>query len=157
VRAARRVAEQFERRTVTKTYWALVEGTPAGEVGSWHDHLRKVPGEARAEVVDASHADARKALLHYRLRGVQEGRSWLEIELETGRTHQIRIQAASRGHPVVGDALYGSRFAFGPERDHARDRWIGLHARRLAFRHPMTREPVDITAPLPDHWPNWIE
>jgi 23S rRNA pseudouridine1911/1915/1917 synthase len=80
------------------------------------------------------------------------GGTWLEVQLETGRTHQIRIQAASRGHAVVGDSQYGSTLPFGdPELD-IRDRPIALHARHLAFRHPMTPENVDVTAPLPGDW-----
>ncbi|MEM9660622.1 MAG: hypothetical protein AAF961_19830, partial [Planctomycetota bacterium] len=78
--------------------------------------------------------------------------TWLEIELETGRTHQIRVQAASRGHPVVGDSQYGSSATFGPDRLELRDRPIALHARRLGFRHPMTGDSVAVTAPLPHPW-----
>ena len=73
--------------------------------GKWQDYLRKVPDEARAEVVDRNHPDGRIAILHYRVLKTSNGRSLVEIELETGRTHQIRVQAASRGHPIVGDAV----------------------------------------------------
>ena len=156
-RAARRIAEQFERRTVLKTYWALVEGRVSTLEDTWRDYLRKVPGEARAEVVDATHADAKKAVLHYRVLGEDNGRTWLELNLETGRTHQIRIQAASRGLPIVGDQQYGAQQPFGPPSEEPRDRWIALHARRLALRHPMTREAVDVTAPLPAGWPAWAQ
>jgi 23S rRNA pseudouridine1911/1915/1917 synthase len=78
--------------------------------------------------------------------------SWLEIELETGRTHQIRVQGASRGHVVLGDRQYGSTTQFGEQHPELRDRAIALHARQLGFRHPMTGEPVDVTAPLPAAW-----
>lgn len=77
----------------------------------------------------------------------------LEIELETGRTHQIRVQCSSRGLPLLGDELYGSKVPFGPPSADARERVIALHARTLKFRHPMTREPVEVVAPLPTYWP----
>jgi len=78
--------------------------------------------------------------------------SWLEIELETGRTHQIRIQSAARGHPVLGDTLYGSAGTFGPAHEDQRLRAIALHGRSISFRHPMTQEIVSITAPVTDEW-----
>jgi 23S rRNA pseudouridine1911/1915/1917 synthase len=66
--------------------------------------------------------------------------------------HQIRVQAASRGHPIHGDVLYGSRQPFGPPADQPRDRIIALHARSLTFLHPIRYEPVTVTAPLPESW-----
>jgi 23S rRNA-/tRNA-specific pseudouridylate synthase len=76
----------------------------------------------------------------------------LEIQLETGRTHQIRVQCASRGHALLGDELYGSRLRFGPWSDDERERLIALHARELKFRHPQTQQDLAFTAPLPDIW-----
>ncbi|MCA9178320.1 MAG: RluA family pseudouridine synthase [Planctomycetales bacterium] len=152
VRAARRLCEQFETRQVLKLYWALVEGSIPETEGQWHDWVRKIPDVAQAQVVEESHAEAKFASLRFRVIQRREGRTLLEIELETGRTHQIRLQAAHRGHPIVGDSLYGATLPFGPRTDEPRDRWIALHARRLAFRHPMTREPVDVTAPMPAWW-----
>jgi 23S rRNA pseudouridine1911/1915/1917 synthase len=78
--------------------------------------------------------------------------TWLEVELETGRTHQIRVQSASRIHPVVGDAQYGSTRPFGEQFEDERLRAIALHARQLGFNHPMTNEPVDVIAPTPEAW-----
>ena len=77
--------------------------------------MYKVAGEPRAEVVGAGHPEGRHAALHYRVLKTFDWGTWLEIELETGRTHQIRIQAASRGHPVLGDKQYGSTVPFGPQ------------------------------------------
>ena len=151
-RAARRISEQFEGRLIRKTYWCCVEGIVTPESGTWADSLRKVYGQPRAEIVAADHPDARPAVLHYRTLGHTPHGSMLEIELETGRTHQVRIQAASRGHAVLGDAFYGSQIPFGQPFDDERLRAIALHARRLAFRHPMTQEPVDLTAPLSAEW-----
>ncbi|MEX0937984.1 MAG: RluA family pseudouridine synthase [Pirellulales bacterium] len=152
VRAARRLAEQFEARTVRKTYWACVEGQIDPPEGTWKDLIKKRPGEAHADVVNPSDPDGRQAVLHYKsLRHTGWG-SLLEIELETGRMHQVRVQAASRGHPILGDAQYGASLPFGEPFEDTRLRSIALHARELAFQHPMTWEPVSIVAPLPEAW-----
>ena len=152
VRAARRLAEQFEARTVRKTYWAVVEGEISPENGTWTDQLRKIPNQARVEVVGADHPEGRSAVLHFRVLASNGGTSWLEIDLETGRMHQIRVQAASRAHPILGDSQYGAVTSFGPLTDDFRARWIALHARSLEFRHPMTRQLISQTAPLPPPW-----
>jgi len=152
VRAARRLAEQFEARTVRKTYWACVEGDVSPPEATWTDYVRKVPGEPRAEMVAAEAEDARQAVLHYRTLGRSRHGAWLEIRLETGRMHQIRIQVAHRGHAIVGDTLYGAQTRFGAWPDDERQRAIALHGRALAFRHPMTWESVSVTAPLSADW-----
>jgi len=151
-RVTRRLADQFAERSVRKTYWALVEGQVAPAEGTWEDHIRKIPDEARAEVVPEGHREGRPALLHYRILEFSEGISRLEVELKTGRTHQIRVQAAERDHPVLGDALYGSPRPFGPQHEDQRLRAIALHARLLEFTHPRTRETVSATAPVPEYW-----
>jgi 23S rRNA pseudouridine1911/1915/1917 synthase len=152
VRATRRLAEQFEMRTVEKTYWVLVEGHVQPERGTWRDFMRKIPDQARAEIVSAAHPQSRLAILRYQVLRYEDRDSWLEVRLETGRTHQIRVQTASRGHPVLGDWQYGSSRSFGPQADDVRDRWIALHARQLAFDHPKSRERVVVTAALPAIW-----
>jgi len=152
VRAARWLSEQFESRTIEKVYWVCVAGRVMPEAGTWLDTLRKVPGEPMAEVVADDHVEGRPAVLHYRVLGRAAWGTWLEIHLETGRTHQIRIQAATRGHPVLGDEQYGSTVTFGTRFEDPRLRAIALHSRRLAFRHPMTRELVEVVAPLPVAW-----
>ena len=78
-KATRRLAEQFERREVQKTYWACVTGIVEPERGTWQDFVRKVPGQAHAETVDSTHPEAQLAVLHYRVRGVAPWGSWLEI------------------------------------------------------------------------------
>ena len=152
VRAARRISKQFENRLVRKTYWACVEGRVEPAEGTWEDYLLKLHGKPQAMVVNADHPDARLARLHYRTLGETPCGSWLEIELETGRTHQIRIQAASRGFPILGDTMYGSRQPFGPQQDDLRLQVIALHGRTIEFQHPMNREPVQVVAPLADAW-----
>ncbi len=177
VRAARKLCTQFADRTVSKVYWAFVEGQVTPDEGTWRDYLHKRHGLAQAEVVEADHPAAKHAVLHYRVLcqnklcqskldqskldqsklgqsklGQSKLGTWLEIVLETGRTHQIRIQAASRGHAIVGDSQYGSTILFGEQYPEPRDRGIALHARQLGFTHPMTSEPVDVVAPLPASW-----
>jgi 23S rRNA pseudouridine1911/1915/1917 synthase len=152
VKAARRLARQFENRTVKKTYWAFVQGDVQPQAGAWRDHLRKVPEVARAEIVAATETGARQAVLHYEVCWRNPQGSLLRIELETGRMHQIRLQAASRGHPIWGDRQYGSPFAFGPREEDYRLRWIALHAQRIEFEHTVSRQSVSVTAPLPDIW-----
>lgn len=155
-RATRRLSEQFEARTIDKTYWAVVQGDVPDDEGTWTDYMRKVPDRALAEIVSPINPDAREAILHYRVlnRFEHAGQAFsqLEIKLETGRMHQIRLQASVHGHAILGDATYGSTVPFGEHFDDDRRREIALHARSIAFEHPMTREPVEITAPLPAVW-----
>jgi 23S rRNA pseudouridine1911/1915/1917 synthase len=155
-KAARRLAEQFQMHQVRKIYWAAIERSAAGDVpaeeGLWEDWLLKVKEESRTECVTADTTGARHAVLRYRrLRETADG-ALLEIEPQTGRMHQIRVQAAARGWPVRGDVQYGSRLAFGPPVELPRDRIIALHARSLTFLHPLRYEPLTATAPLPPAW-----
>ena len=151
-RAARRLSRQFERREVRKTYWAIIEGVPDGPAGRWVDFMRKIPGEARSELVAAEHPDAQFAALDYRVLASDGATSLLEIQLETGRTHQIRLQAGARGFPLLGDELYGGMRAFGPPAEDLRLRWIALLARRLQFTHPLSGQPIDVVAPWLRPW-----
>jgi 23S rRNA pseudouridine1911/1915/1917 synthase len=151
-KAAARLAEQFQKHQVTKVYWALVEGAvqPAG--GTWEDWLRKVPDQARVEIVLAGAEGAKRAVLDYRVLRAAPGETLVELLPRTGRTHQLRVQAAARGHPIRGDALYGATTAFGPPAELPRDRVIALHARGLTFLHPIRYVPVTVVAPLPEYW-----
>lgn len=153
-KAARKISRQFERRQVRKVYWALMAGRVDPPVGVWVDHVRKVPGEPRAEIVAKDHPEGRSAVLSYRTLAVLDDATWLEIELQTGRTHQIRIQAAGRGHAILGDAFYGSDRPFGPKSADPRQAAIALHARRLELLDPTSRELIGVAAPLPDYWPD---
>jgi 23S rRNA pseudouridine1911/1915/1917 synthase len=152
VRAAQRLSAQFENRTVTKVYWAFVEGDVQPDEGTWTDFLHKRHGMAQAIVVPQDDPRGKRAVMRYRVLERNESGTWLEIELETGRTHQIRVQAASRGHPVLGDTQYGSTRPFGQQFEDQRLRAIALHAWQLGFNHPMTGEPVDVLASPPAAW-----
>jgi 23S rRNA pseudouridine1911/1915/1917 synthase len=151
-KAARRLAEQFQKQQVIKIYWAAVEGDVQPSKGVWEDWLRKLPEEARSERVEQDMPGARRAVLDYRCLTRGSGVTLLEIQLRTGRMHQIRVQSSARGYPVVGDVLYGASRSFGPEAAVPRDRIVGLHARSLTFLHPIRFEPITVVAPLPEAW-----
>jgi 23S rRNA pseudouridine1911/1915/1917 synthase len=151
-KAAQRLAEQFQKHQVVKTYWAAVEGHVESEQGRWEDWLLKIPEEARSKRVSAETNGARHAVLQYRRLIPGPGITLLEIRPETGRMHQIRIQAAERGWPVQGDVLYGSKLPFGPPASLPRERVIALHARSLTFLHPIRFEPITVVSPLPEYW-----
>lgn len=151
-RAGFKLSRQFERREVRKVYWACVEGVVSPAEGTWTDCIRKVYGQPRAELVPADDPQGRVAVLHYRTLGQTRFGSWLEIELETGRTHQIRVQAAARGHPVVGDSFYGATVPFGPQFDDERLRAIALHGRSLTFTDPTIGRRMTVVAPVSDDW-----
>ena len=143
-KAAARLAEQFRQGTVEKIYWAVVEGEIPREAGSLEDWLRKDRDAGRVLVVEPRTAGARQALLHYQKKGSHGGLTWLEVRPQTGRTHQLRVQLAHHGHPIYGDAKYGSVYSFGKA--------VALHARALTFLHPVRYEPVTLTAEVPRPW-----
>jgi 23S rRNA pseudouridine1911/1915/1917 synthase len=151
-KAARRLAEQFQKREVTKIYWGAVEGNLEPATGTWLDWLRKLPEEARSEKVSEGSENARQALLHYRCLQACAGGTLVEFRPETGRMHQIRVQAAVRGFPIRGDVLYAAKLPFGPTVELPRERSIALHARSLTFLHPIRLEPITVEAPLPPSW-----
>jgi RluA family pseudouridine synthase len=128
VRAAKRLSDQFQARTVDKKYWAVVANGPQESSGTWTDFMRKLPDEAKSEICNRDDERAKEAILHYKVVNRCDSLAWLEIQLETGRTHQIRLQCGSRGFPIIGDQLYRSEIDFGPEILDQRKKWIALHA-----------------------------
>ena len=151
-KAARRVHDQFHARTVRKVYWARVAGAVSPASGVWEDWMRKVPDQPRAERATEGDAGAKLATLSYTVLGAGADGTLLELAPLTGRMHQLRAQAAWHGHPVHGDAEYGSAVEFGPPAELPRDRMIALHARRLTVEHPFTKQPLTIEAPVPTYW-----
>lgn len=151
-KAAQRVHAQFQEHQVRKVYWAAVEGEVHPESGVWENWLRKVADEARTVQASEGEPGAKLALLEYKVLQRIHGGTLLEIAPLTGRMHQLRVQAAWRGHPVFGDTTYGGTRAFGPVAELPRDRVIALHARRLTFSHPFTKQAMTIEAPLPAYW-----
>lgn len=139
-KALSRLNEDIRKRKCRKTYHALVEGsldTPSAELTHWltHEHHR-------AEVCNEGDGGAQRAVLRYRMLQQAGGLALLEIDLETGRYHQIRAQLAAIGCPIAGDIKYGARLASG-EGD------IALHHIRLEFTHPTTPETMLVEAPYP--------
>jgi 23S rRNA pseudouridine1911/1915/1917 synthase len=143
-KAAARLTEQFRTHTIEKRYWALVEGAVEPAAGKLVDWLAQDERHRRMHIVGPSMPGAKEARLSYRRLSQISGDSLLEVTLETGRKHQIRLQLAEHGHPIVGDLKYGSRRRF--------PSGIALHARRLAVSHPTTGATIEFEAPLPDAW-----
>jgi 23S rRNA pseudouridine1911/1915/1917 synthase len=151
-KAAQRVHAQFQEHKVRKVYWAAVEGEVSPENGVWENWLRKIAAEARVVPAVEGEAGAKLAMLEYRIVRKLPGATLIEFAPLTGRMHQLRVQAAWRGHPVFGDTMYTAPRPFGPNWDNPRDKVIALHARSLTLAHPFTREELTFTAPLPDYW-----
>ena len=144
-KAAARLTEQFRTRTVEKSYWALVEGTATPSSGTLTDWLTQDERHRRMHVVDSNRPGAKEARLSFHQIAGDSRFSLLEVALETGRKHQIRLQLAHHGQPIVGDRKYGSSLKF--------PAGIALHARRLVIAHPVRGEPLEFVAPLPSYWP----
>ncbi len=156
-RALKRLCEQFAARKVTKIYHAVIAGIPVEPAARWVEFMRKIPDVARAELVSSEAPDGRQASLSYRVLSTKADSSGgalslVEVELETGRMHQIRLQFSSRGHPIVGDTLYGSTILYGNLEPSDREQPIALHASRLSFRNPQNGEVVSVAAPYPEGW-----
>ena len=145
-KAAKRLSAQFRERGVRKIYWAVVHGRPDPPDGL---HELALVREGHKSVPAAlGTAKAQPASLSYRTLDTGPGSSLLEIDLHTGRRHQIRAQLSALGHPILGDGLYGS-----PENPPGDS--IGLLARSLTVHHPIGREPLTFECPLPRDWP-WL-
>lgn len=143
-KAAARLSEQFREGTVEKVYWAVVEGELTQTFGTLEDWLLKDVEAERVEVVSEGTPKAKLAVLHFTRKATHGGLTWLELRPQTGRTHQLRVQLAHHGHPIYGDAKYGSI--------HTLPHAIGLHARALTFLHPIRYEPITLTADVPRNW-----
>ncbi len=144
-KAAARLTRQFRERQVEKIYWAVVERPIDPPSDTCVDWVRKDERHRRMHIARPCAEGAKEARLSYEtLRTLRSGRQLLEIQLETGRKHQIRLQLSHRGRPIIGDRKYGSRIAF--------PAGIALHARRLALTHPVRGERLELIAPLSPAW-----
>lgn len=155
-RALKRFGEQFQSRKVVKHYLAVVEGEFPTQTQAWRDHLRKIAEQPKAEIVAATDPGAKPAVASARSLCHQDGMSLLLVQLETGRMHQIRVQAASRGYPILGDTAYGAVSRFGSSSVDAEDAHVHpplpLHAWSLQFHHPQTAKLIRFTASVPESW-----
>lgn len=142
-KALERLNTMFRDGNVKKIYWAITKGVPPGsegEISTWilrNEKMNKSFSYPK-EVKGSKHA-----LLYYRFIAKSQNYNLLEVELKTGRHHQIRCQLASMGCPIKGDLKYGAARS-NP------DGSISLHARYIEFTHPVSKEPIKVTAPLPD-------
>lgn len=142
-KAASVLGRQVMERRFEKEYLAVIHGAPAPDEGSFSDLLQRDKAKRMTYVVSAPEKGARSALLDYRVLAKKDGYSLVRIRLHTGRTHQIRVQFASRGLPLLGDKKYG----LGEEND------IALWSYRLAFDHPESGARVDVSLPPPSVYP----
>ena len=143
-KAAARLTAQYRNREVTKIYHILIEGTLDAPQGKFEDWVRKDERHRRMHVVTAEAEESRQARLSYRVLRTLKKCQLVEVELETGRKHQIRLQFSSRGHPVVGDRKYNARQTL--------HQGIALHARRLELMHPVRQEKMAWDADVPVVW-----
>jgi 23S rRNA pseudouridine1911/1915/1917 synthase len=152
-KCAARLAEQFAQRQVKKIYWACLERPPEPDAGELTDWIYRIPDQPRVEIVPAGTPGAKQAVLTYRTLKRHKGRALVEVELQTGRMHQIRVQFASRGCPILGDQQYGAKSTFGGATSLDQEGGaIALHARSLTLLHPIRYDPLTITAPPPATW-----
>ena len=158
-RAARQLSRQFERREIRKTYVAIVKPR-MGEAFKvepffWQDKIRKVPNEPRVEIAKSSDGNTKLAQTRGRVLASCGGFYALELHPETGRMHQLRVQAARHGMPIVGDSLYDNGLA--EDIDTIRNRPIALHAQSIEYVDPESNQSVIARAPIPDIslWNGW--
>lgn len=141
-KALSRLNEMFKNSEVKKTYWAIVKQTPPETEGELVNFLVRNEKQNKSYAYDTERPGSKKAVLHYRLIACSDNYSLLEVDLKTGRHHQIRCQLAKMGCPIKGDLKYGF-----PRSNP--DGSICLHARRVRFVHPVSKELIDVVAPVP--------
>ena len=141
-KALSRMNEMFRKKKIKKTYWAIVKNLPSQEEGELVHYLVRNEKQNKSYAYDKEVPHSKRAVLHYKLIGRSQNYFLLEVDLKTGRHHQIRCQLAKMGCPIKGDLKYG--FARSNP-----DGSISLHARSMRFIHPVSKKPVELTAPLP--------
>jgi 23S rRNA pseudouridine1911/1915/1917 synthase len=141
-KALPRLNNLFATKAISKTYWAIVKNEPTKTEDTLVHWLKKNPKNNKSTTYIKEIPDSKKAILHYKLLKKLDNYYLLEVILETGRHHQIRAQLASIGCAIKGDLKYGF------DRSN-KDASISLHARHIAFVHPVSKEALSITAPLP--------
>lgn len=146
-KALSRLNDQFREKTTKKTYWAVVENKPQNPTGRLEHFLKKNEKQNKSYASDHETHGSKKAILTYKLISSSDNYHLLEINLETGRHHQIRCQLATMDTIIKGDLKYGAKRS-------NKDGSIHLHARCLEFEHPTTKELISITAPVPQE-PLW--
>ena len=141
-KALSRLNEMFKTKEVKKTYWAVVKNRPPHEEGTLEHWLVRNEKQNKSYAYDKERPLSKKAVLNYRLLAASDNYYLLEVDLQTGRHHQIRCQLAKMGCPIKGDLKYGF------SRSNP-DGSICLHARSISFVHPVSKEQITVEAPLP--------
>ncbi len=144
-KAAKRLCDQFRKRTVEKIYRVVVEGVPEELSGRLLHYLIKDEKAVRAKLFAKKVPGSKPAELEYRVLKSGQDKAELEVKLITGRSHQIRAQLSRIGYPVSGDLKYGASAPLPEKR-------IALFAERLTFSHPVSGEEITVKAKLPDWW-----
>lgn len=142
-KALARLNEMFRTGDIKKTYWAIVKNSPPTEEGTLEHWLVRNEKQNKSYAYTEEKPNSKKAILHYKLLARSDNYYLLEVDLKTGRHHQIRCQLAKMGCPIKGDLKYGSGRS-------NKDGGISLHARKAQFIHPVSKEPVEIVASVPD-------
>ena len=144
-KAASRLSESIRIRAIDKVYYAILDGVPKKQSDTLVDYLTK---DTKTNMVSVTNAKVgKKSILHYQVLATKNGHTLVEIHLETGRPHQIRVQFASRNLPLVGDQRYNKN---------AKKVQIALWAVSLTFPHPTTKDKITIHSDPPEIWP-WTE
>lgn len=141
-KALTRMNEALRNKSIQKTYWAITKEKPANESDTLINYLVKNPKNNKSTAFNTEQKGTKKAILHYKIIKQFDNYSLLEIVLETGRHHQIRVQLSQIGCPIKGDLKYNF------DRSN-KDGGIHLHARKVVFTHPVTKELVEVIAPTP--------
>ncbi|MFZ6037716.1 MAG: RluA family pseudouridine synthase [Bacteroidota bacterium] len=142
-KALSRLNEMFRNGEVDKTYWAIVKNRPPKDEDTLIHYLIKNEKTNKSTAYDSEKPNTKKAILHYKLIAASQKYFLLEVDLETGRHHQIRCQLAKIGCPIKGDLKYGA------ERSNP-DGSISLHARTISFVHPVSKQQIHVVAPVPN-------
>ena len=146
-KALERLNKMLRDKTIKKTYWAVVQQQPQKAADTLTNYLKKNPKNNKSTAFTKEVEGSKKAILHYKTLKKLDNYSLLEVDLETGRHHQIRVQLSNIGSTIKGDLKYGAKRS-------NKDGSIHLHARKIEFTHPVSKELIKITAPTPSD-PIW--
>lgn len=142
-KALERLNKMLRDKKINKTYWAVVKNHPKKEKDTLINFLKKNPKNNKSSVFSKEITGSKRAVLHYEVLKKLDNYSLLQIDLETGRHHQIRAQLSAIGYPIKGDLKYGFNRS-------NKDGSIHLHARKIEFIHPVSKEKIEIIAPTPN-------
>lgn len=147
-KALPRLNEMFKNGEIHKTYWALVKTPPQNQEGELVHYIVRNEKQNKSYAYDTEKPNSKKAILHYKVLGKSDSFYLLEVDLKTGRHHQIRCQLAKMGCPIKGDLKYGF-----PRSNP--DGGISLHSRHVEFMHPVSGLKISVTAPTPSYDKVW--